>query len=229
MAFNRNWLTAQIKSYLKDDSVSNYTDTWIDLAAKRVSQVLECFEMESVISNSLRFSVTTGIDGGFADGTNLVIIDGGDAFNADPEAAPQEFIFLPPRFRRLVSVQAYDNGIWRDLRSVPKHEASSYKRTGIPLVYHIEDRKIFPLPFVEGDYRAIYQREVQVPVGDNEDDALTAYPMIFLNAALAEAYDWKQDIEMNMRYEQKWQTEARDVTAIYRSEHTGETPAMRAV
>jgi hypothetical protein len=229
MDFNRNWLKAQIASYLKDESVAANLDVWIDLAAKRISQVLECFEMETLQGNSLRFSAEDGLDGGFADGTNLIIIDGGDAYNQDPSAAPTEWIQLPARFRRLVAVQAYDNGVWRNLRSVPKHEASAYKRSGVPLVYLIEDSRIYPLPFAEADYRAIYLREVEIPIGDNPDDVLTAYPMIFLNAALAEAYDWKQDNEMNMRYEQKWQQEAMQVTAIYRSEHTGETPAMRAV
>ena len=229
MDFTRNWLKEQITGYLKDDTVGAYFDTWIDLGAKRVSQVLECFEMEELQANSLRFVAEGGIDGGFADGTNLVIIDGGDAFNQDPAAAPSEWITLPARFRRLVSVQAYDNGIWRNLRSVPKHEASHYKRSGVPLVYLIEDSRIYPLPFAEADYRAIYLREVEVPIGDNLDAVLTAYPMIFLNAALAEAYDWKQDLEMNDRYERKWQNEASQVTAIYRSEHTGETPSMRAI
>lgn len=227
--YNRNWLKQQIAYYLKDDSVSIHLDTWIDLGAKRVSQALECFEMENILYNSLRFVATGGLDGGFADGDNLVVIDGGDAFSDDPTAAPTDYILMPPRFRRLVSVQVLDNGIWRNIRSVPKHEATAYKRVGSPLVYLVEDRKIYPLPFNEGDYRAIYLREVEIPVGNNEDDALTAYPFIFLNAALSEAYDWKQDAEMNNRYEGKWIQEAQQVTGIYQSEHTGETPSMRAI
>ena len=93
----------------------------------------------------------------------------------------------------------------------------------------MERQRIYPLPFTEGNFRAIFLVEVEIPVGDNETGALTSYPYVFLNAALAEAYDWKQDPEMNARYEGKWIQEASQVRDIYRSEHSGETPAVRAV
>ena len=229
MAFNRNWLKQQLAYYLKDDSVGIHLDTWIDLSAKRVSSLLECFEMEEVATNSLSVAVASGVDGGFAGGTNLVVIDGGDAFSADPAAAPKSYIPLPTRFKRLVVVQVQDNGLWRALRSVPKHEVSHYRSNGYAEVYHLEEGRIYPLPFQSGDYRAIYLREVEIPVGDNTDRVLTAFPYVFLNAALAEAYDWKQDEAMFARYEGKWLNEVEQIKVLYRSEHNGETPAMRAM
>ena len=93
----------------------------------------------------------------------------------------------------------------------------------------VEDSKVYPLPFAEADYRAIYLREVEIPIGDNLDDVLTAYPMIFLNAALAEAYDWKQDPEMSQRMTNKWFEEATAVTNNYLNERMGDAPAMRAI
>jgi hypothetical protein len=227
--YTRNWLKEQIKGYLKDSSVDAYLDTWIDISAKRVSSILECFEMEEAIGNTLQVQIQEGVDGGSAGSSNVVVIDGGDAYNQDPASAPKEYIDFYGTFKRLVAVQAWDNGIWRNLRMVPKHEASAYKHTGVPTVYHVEQRRIYPLPFLAGDYRALFLREVEIPIGDNEDDVLTAYPYIFLNAALSEAYDWKQDENMIARYEQKWQGEAEAVRTVYRSEHTGETPAMRAI
>lgn len=229
MAYNRNWLKEQIRGYLKDGSVNDYLDTWIDLGAKRVSQVLECFEMEFEIFNSLSIPIASGLDGGNASSTNLVIVDGGDAYSQDPEAQPTEYITVPSIYRRLVQVQALRNGEWYNLRPLGKHDASSYKVAGIPQYYLLEYRRIYPLPFIEGDYRAIFLREVEIPVGDNEDSVLTAYPFIFLSAALAEAYDWKQDPEMNARYEQRWTNEAVRVRELYRSEHVGDTPSVRAV
>ena len=228
--YSRNWLKAQIASYLKDASLSAELDTFIDIGAKRISGLLECWEMEQVVSNSLTFSFQQGIlDGGGASGTSTVVVDGGDAYNADPEAAPKNYIEFYGLYKRLVAVQTLDNGIWRNLKAVPKHEASAYKYSGVPLVYLVENRRIYPLPFLDGDYRAIFQAEIEIPVGDGEVDALTAYPYLFLNAALAEAYDWKQDEIMSARYEQKWMREAEQIKLVYRSEHSGETPSMRAV
>lgn len=229
MAFNRNWLKAQLASYLKDATLGAELDTWIDLGAKRVSQVLECWEMETELFNSLVIPLDGGLDGGYADGTNTIVVDGGDAFNQDPDSAPRQYIVMPDRMIRTIAVQALSNGEWRNLKAIPKHNAYAFKVTGQPSSYLIERQRIYPLPFVDGQYRAIFLTEVQIPVGDNETGALTSYPYVFLNAALAEAYDWKQDAEMNARYEQKWIAEASQVRDIYRSEHVGETPAMRAV
>jgi hypothetical protein len=227
--YSRNWLREQVAGYLKDASVSAHLDTWIDIGAKRVSQILECAEMETAIENSLRVSESGTVDGGNASGSNVFVIDGGDAFNQDPAAAPKDYIELTTRYKRLVSVQVLDNGIWRNLRTIPKHEAAPYKRAGIPQVYLVENRRVYPLPQSSGAFRVIVLAEVEVPDGDNEDAVLSAYPHLFLNAALAEAFDWKQDENMVARYEQKWRQEAEEIRALYRSEHNGETPSMRAV
>jgi hypothetical protein len=229
--YNRNWLRTEIAGYLHDDSVSANIDTWIDIGAKRVSQVLECWEMEVSIVNSLATIVGAGvIDGGNANGGG-VIIDGGDAYNADPEGQALPYLPISGTTKRIIEVQVLRNSEWRNLRSVPKHEASRYKTDGggTASVYRVENRKIYPLPFQPGDYRAIVLQEVQIPAGDNENDALTSYPFIFLNAALAEAYDWKQNAEMNGRYESKWIQEAEQIKLVYRGERGGETPSMRAM
>lgn len=229
MAFTRNWLKEQLQGYLKDQTVGAYLDTWIDLGAKRVSQVLECWEMEQELFNALTIPTDSGLDGGFADSTSLIVVDGGDAFNDDPLSAPREYIVMPDRMIRIIAVQVQDDGEWRNLRSIPKHSAYSFKAVGLPSSYIVERQRIYPLPFMEGEFRAIFLVEVEIPVGDNETPALTSYPFVFLNAALAEAYDWKQDAEMNARYEQKWIQEASQVRDIYRSEHVGDTPSVRAV
>ena len=133
--YSRNWLKTQIASYLKDASLSAELDTFIDIGAKRISGLLECWEMEQVVSNSLTFSFQQGLlDGGGASGTSTVVVDGGDAYNADPEAAPKNYIEFYGLYKRLVAVQTLDNGIWRNLNAVPKHEASAYKYSGVPLV-----------------------------------------------------------------------------------------------
>ena len=227
--YNRDWLKAQIVFYLKDTSVDLHLDTWIDLGAKRVSEVLECFEMEVITNSTLVAEISQGVDGGFSGDTGLLLIDGGDAFASGVIEPDREFITLQNNFKRLVVVQALDNDTWRPLRSVPKHEAYRYNQTGVPQVYHVEQRKVYPLPRAAGSFRTITVNEVVIPVGDNEVDALTSYPFVFLNAALAEAYDWKQDAEMNARYENKWLNEAREITTRYRGEHTGDTPSMRAM
>lgn len=127
-----------------------------------------------------------------------------------------------------VQWQGY-SGSYVNLRSVPRHNAGQYKRDGQPAVYLIEDRKIYPLPFNDGNFKAQVLTEVEVPDDSSTNDVLTAYPFIFLNAALAEAYDWKQNQEMMARYEQKWANEAVAVTERYLSERIGDTPAMRAM
>jgi hypothetical protein len=232
--YNRNWLRTQIASFLKDQSLSSNLDTFIDLGAKRVSQVLECWEMEGLLENTLVTTMCTGVvDGEFADnGLTLLVIDGGDAFNTDPDAAPLSYIVIPATVRRLLGVQVLDRAgsIWRNLKSIPKHEAQLYKGpAGQPVYYYVETRYIHPLPAMAAAYRTQVLFEVVIPVGDNEIDALASYPMVFLNAALQEAYDFKQDPEMSARYESKWVTEAEAARAIYRGEHGGETLAMRAV
>lgn len=196
--YNRDWLKTQIQGYLHDASITAHLDTWIDIGAKRVSQILQCAEMEAELTRST-----------------------GDANLHIPLSSTE---------RRLLGVQWEQNGIYINLESVPRHDAWRYKRNGNPAVYYIEGRKIWPAPFVDGNYKAQVLQEVVIPAdGTSEVDALTAYPFIFLNAALAEAYDWKQDQEMLARYENKWTVEAREVTDLYMSERIGDTPAMRAV
>lgn len=227
--YTRNWLKEQIRGYLKDNSVGIHLDTWIDVGAKRVSRLLECFEMEFELYNALTIPASDNLDGGNATGGALIVVDGGDAFNTDPESAPRDYIIMPDRAVRLVVVQTRTNDKWRALKSVPKHAAYDYKRSGIPEVYYVEKQRIYPQPFSGGEFRAIFLLETQIPIGDGETPALTSYPYIFLYAALSEAYDWKQDAEMNARFEQKWMQDARQITAIYRGEHSGETPSMRAI
>ena len=194
--FDRSWLRDQVMSYLHDDSVLSIVDTWIDIGAKRVSQVMECAEMETVIER-----LTGSLD---------------------------VFIQLPSDTRKLLGVQWFNSSRWSNLRSVPRHVAPCYDSTGTPAVYWIEQRKIYPLPFVDGDYRAQVLADVVIP-DTGEHPALTAHPYVFLNAALSEAYDWKQNLEMVQRYDNKWNSEANVVTAEYISEVTGEVPAMRAI
>lgn len=197
--YNRDWLKAQIQSYLHDTSITAHLDTWIDIAAKRVSQVMQCAEMES-------------------DLTRLT----GDSVTAIP---------LESTVRRVIGVQWKNfSGNWINLRSTPRHAAGQYKRDGTPCVYLIEEREIKPLPYSDADYRAQVLQEVVIPNdGTAEVEALTAHPFVFLNAALAEAYDWKQNPDMLARYDRKWQSEAESITNLYLSERIGDTPAMRAI
>jgi hypothetical protein len=196
--YNRDWLRAQIRGYLHDDSVDSISDTWIDIGAKRVSQILECAEMEADLTRA------TG--------------------------APDAFIALPSNVRKLLGVQWFNASRWSNLRSVPRHLASAYSSSGTPCVYKIESRNVYPLPYVDGDYKAQVLQDVVIPDDAfTETPALSAHPYMFLNAALAEAYDWKQNMEMVQRYEAKWSAEADTISAEYNSEITGEVPAMRAI
>lgn len=227
--YNREWLKTQIQSYLQDSSITAELDTWIDLGAKRVSQVLECWEMEQDLTLGLSGLINNcSLDGGDASGGGDAI-NGGDAFG-NPEQSGQEYITIPSGTKRILSVQYRDDAILYDLRSIGRHDSAGYKAaTGRPVVYLIEYRNIYPLPFASGDYVAAVLAEVVIPDGTGEVDALTSYPFIFLNAALSEAYDWKQDPEMMGRYENKWVAEAEQVKAIYNREKSGEVLAMRAV
>ena len=227
--YTRNWLRRQIAGYIHDEGVSAHLDTWIDIGAKRVSQVLECWEMEAELVNSLAEVIESGVlDGGTADGGGLVL-DGGDAFNSNPDAAPVQSLAIPSDVKRVLGVQVLDGEEWRNLKSIGSHAAGRFKCSGTPIHYYLEGRSIYPVPFTEGQYRAQVMQEAEVPSGDNTTDVVTAYPFLFLNAALAEAYDWKQNPQMSARYEQKWITEAQQITANYRGESGGETLAMRAI
>lgn len=198
---NRDWLKEQIPTYLHDASVDGQLDTWIDIAAYRLSQVLKCREMEATLTK-----VT---------GEEYITL-----------ASDQQVLDS----RYLTDVQwLNESGAYVNLRSVPAHDAGRYKRDGRPSVYHLEDSKIYPLPYQEGEYRALCLVQLVVPDGTTSTAALLAYPHLFLYAALNEAYDWKQDPEMSARYQTKWLEDAQRITRIYESERVGDAPAMRAV
>jgi hypothetical protein len=187
--------------------------------------------METEIANSLIPAFEAGsLDGGSAVGTTSdLIVDGGDAFAIAPESKPVDHLQLSGNVIRILGVQYRKNNAWYNLRAVPKHDASQFKRSGLPQVYLVEQRKIYPLPFIEGDFKAQVLTEVVISPGDGEVAALTSYPFIFLNACLAEAADWKQDAEMSSKFEDKWLRDAMKIKSTYLEERTGETPTMRAI
>ncbi len=194
----RAWLRQNIAGYLHDGSLSAELDTFIDLGAKRISQLMQCVEMEAEITRNK-----------------------GDANN---------FIAVPADFQRLLGVQVADNGTWRNLQAISRHDAAYFDGAGLAMVYRIDGGVIQPLPASDSDYRVQYLQEAIVPEDSAETNAvLSAYPMVFLNAALVEAYDWKQDFELVGRFEQKLMGDIRAITRIYLSERAGEVPAMRAV
>ena len=226
--YHREWLRENIKQYLHDSSLDAQLDTFIDLGAKRVSQILECWEMEQTISNTIIVQGAVVVDGGSAGSSTDLILNGGNAFNSSSEAPPGNYIALPVGAKRILGVQVLDNDEWRNLRAVGRHEAGKYKGTGTALYYVVEGREIQPLPVMDGTYRAQILAEVEIPLLTEEVQALTSYPFIFLNAALSEAYDWKQNEVMAQRYEQKFVIEAREVSDNYRNARGGEVLSVRA-
>jgi len=227
--YNRQWLQTQVASYIHDSSVTGLVDTWIDLGAKRVSQVLRCWEMERELTIGLAAVTSSGIlDGGSAAGGG-VIIDGGDAFNLEDVALP--YMEIPDTTKEILGVQWLDHqSQWSNLVALSRHEARRYKASGTPQRYLVEARKIYPYPYQAGEYRAQIIDEVIIPpTADDEVAALSSYPFIFLNAALAEGFDWKQDEVMNVRYDSKWINEATVVANNYMEDRSGESLAMRSV
>jgi hypothetical protein len=180
--------------------------------------------METELTIGLAAVVGEGtLDGGTSSG------DGGDAYNTSSQSLP--YMEIGSTVKQVLGVQWQDQeGQWRNLVALNRHEARQYKRGGIPGRYLIEDRRIHPLPFIDGSYRAQLLSEVVIPpTPDDIIDAVVSYPFIFLNAALSEAFDWKQDDVMNQRYEQKWFTEATTVRNAYMQDRAGESLAMRAM
>ena len=227
MIYTRQWLQDQIRSYLKDRSLTlAELDTFIDVSVSRLCQVLECTEMETIITGTVQ--AVGAIDGGNAGSVNTQEIDGGDAFNSGEVVLSPAAIPLSSNHKRIVVVQYLRDGDWYALRSVPKHEAAAYKVEGQPCVYYIEDSQVFPIPRKEGNARVIALEFFELP-DTGSHPVLQAYPFLFLNAALAEAYDWKQDEVANQRYENKWIGDAEAVTTLYRTTHQGETLSMRAI
>lgn len=144
--------------------------------------------------------------------------------------APEQFIQLPPGTRKLLSVTRTANGGMVHLRSQSRHAADMYQGVGLSRFYRIDRKMIYPYPWSDADYQALILKDVEIPAdGTEEVDALSAYPTLYLTAALAEAYDWKQNGEMGQRYTMKWRDLADSITSIYRSEIVGEVPAMRAM
>ena len=229
--FDRDWFRAQLTSYLKDDSLDIELDTFLDLAAKRVSQVLRCFEMELQLTLGLAPLQDGVLDGGFASVNTEGVVDGGDAFASSFDAT-RPYMEIPGGLIAILSVQALGtNDTFYNLRSVGMHEANKWrKETGRAQVYVVENSNIYPYPFSEGSYKARILQEVEFPLQGNEvPAAITAYPFIFLDAALAEAYDWKQDEIMSQKYMQKWVAEAQTVRDNWENENAGEALAVRAV
>jgi hypothetical protein len=228
--YDRDWLRQQVSSYLHDAKAATLIDTWIDIGAKRASQVLRCWEMESEITIGLAGVLQTGnLDGGSAAGGG-VVVDGGDAFNTQVDE-PLPYMDIPLSVKEILGVQWLDQeGQWRNLTALSRHASRAQKRAGIPANYLVENRRIYPYPYQAGQYRTQVIDEVVIPItSDDEIPALTSYPFIFLNAALSEAFDWKQDDTMNARYESKWFTEATMITNNYQEDRSGESLAMRAV
>ena len=166
MAYDREWLREQVASYLHDSEATPLIDTWIDIGAKRVSQVLQCWEMETEVSLGLANLITDGlVDGGSATGGGNVI-DGGDAFNLQDELVP--YMPVAATVKQVLGVQWLDQGgQWRNLVALNRHEARMHKREGIPSRYLIENRKIYPLAFQDGSYRAQLLSEVVIPETPN--------------------------------------------------------------
>lgn len=127
------------------------------------------------------------------------------------------------------SLEYSGNQGWQDLRSATRFEGQYFEGSGTPCVWLNQEKQIMPAPYSDGTYRLTYMGDTEVPADDTTTDVMTAYPFIFLNAALAEAYDWKQNPEQSARWEGKWIKEAIDITAIYKSERAGDAPAMRAM
>ena len=229
--FDRAWFRQQLSSYLKDDSLDAELDTFLDLGAKRVSQVLRCLEMELTLTLGLAPLLEGVVDGGFAVANTEGVIDGGNA-QASAFDSSIPYMVIPGGLIAILAVQALgDRGKFYNLRAVGGHDANPWREsTGDPIVYLVENQNIYPLPFREGSYKARILQEVEFPLQDADiPAAVSAYPFIFLDAALAEAWDWKQDPEMSASYTQKWVRQAQQVRDNYEKEKLGETLAQRAV
>lgn len=127
------------------------------------------------------------------------------------------------------SLEYSGNQGWQNLRSATRFQDQYFEGSGTPCVWLKQDGQIVPAPYSDGAYRLTYMGATEVPIDDSTTEVMTAYPFLFLNAALAEAYDWKQNPEQSARWEAKWINEAVDISAIYRSERAGDAPAMRAM
>ena len=116
------------------------------------------------------------------------------------------------------------------LRSVPTHQWSRYQDTGTPAIYQVRNDSINIRPFTEGNYAVWYYSRINLLDDPGATHpALTAYPFLFLDAALAECYDYKQDAELMQRYQDKWLAEVHEINRVTRKLRAGDAPAMRAM
>ena len=116
------------------------------------------------------------------------------------------------------------------LTSVPSHNIEKYATTGNPAVYAVNANSIVIKPFSAGDYDITYFGSMTLGTNDTDTfPALQNYPFLFLDAALAEGYDYKQDPDQRTRYQDKWITEAHEINRRSRTLRQGDVPAMRTL
>lgn len=194
----RAWLKTNIASVIKDHTLSTSLDTWIDIGAARLGEILRCREMET--------SIVRGV------------------------GAPDPFIPLAEDTQEILAVQkGSEDGNYYNLRGMVKVQADMYKGAGTSVAYYVEDSKVYPIPFNDTNFIVLTLDRPSVPVAEDETTALlTQYPYLFLDAALVEAYDFKEDNERVVRYDAKWRDAARTIRNTYERTRFGEGLAMRA-
>ena len=197
--YNRAWLRSNVASYLHDQNLGSTVDTFIDIGALRIGQMLESTANEKLS----QFTIT--------DATNPL---------------PDDIVRMRAVFYQL------DNGQSVALKSMPTHAISAYvlSSTSTPLFYTIVGDNIVVRPYTAGTYELDYWSTVTI--GDNDADtnpALTAYPFIFLNAALEAGYQFKEDESMMMRSQALWTDEVTQINRASRKLAAGDVPAARSV
>jgi hypothetical protein len=118
------------------------------------------------------------------------------------------------------------------LRSIASHQVEQWasRSGGQPLFYEMRGDWIAVRPFVAGTYELTYWQNTDIPDDPaTEIPALTAYPFLFLNAALEAGYQWKQDEEQRVRMRDQWLGEVREVNATSARRDSGDVPAQRAI
>lgn len=199
MAYDRAWLRTQIGNFIHD-TTTGLEDTFIDMATKKVGVMLE--------GQANQLTTTY----------NIATAD---------FPLPDEAISI----RVLAYRTAQDSYL---LRSVPTHQLANYNDTGVasgsPAVYSIIGGVLKIRPFIAGDYDVTTFTGVDIgPAASDTNDSLEQYPYIFLDAALVEAFDYKQDGTYAGRYESKWLGAVEQVNRVSRKLDQGDVPAMRAM
>ena len=116
------------------------------------------------------------------------------------------------------------------LRSLPTHQIRRYPETGTPAFYRIKVNNVRFIPFMAGEYGIRYFSRINLLDDPGATHpALTAYPFVFLDAALAECYDYKQDAELMQRYQDKWLAEVHEINRVTSKLRAGDAPAMEAM